>query len=75
MRVFHLSSYTMDRMLSLLIVGAEAGLGINIGNIVKVPKHTMCCCLMKSHNALLEKNLFQEIILIIIYRMGPETRR
>ena len=34
----------MELRLFLFTVGEEAGLGMNTGNIVKVPRRTMFCC-------------------------------
>ena len=66
MQAFHHLSYIMDPSLFVLTVVVVASLGTSIGNTAKVQRHTMFCCLMKNRNVPLEKNLFQEITLIII---------
>ena len=66
MQAFHHLSYIMGPSLFLLTVVVVASLGTSIGNTAKVQRHTMFCYLTKNRNALLEKNLFQEITLIII---------
>ena len=52
----------MDPGLFLLTVGVEAGLVMNIGSIAKALRRIMCFYSMKNHNALSEKNIFQELL-------------